>query len=92
MTKAKNLIRIISKEGEDFEASFEITRLSEWMKEKYEELDNSGRQDEEDQALPLPHIKSSILSKVIEFCEHHLIEPMDEIEKVSLYVRNVSLI
>lgn len=77
------MIRIISKEGEDFEVSVEITQLSEWMKEKYEELDDSGRADD-DQELPLPHVKSSILSKVIEFCEHHLIEPMEEIEKVSL--------
>ena len=31
--------------------------------------------------LPLPNVKSQVLQKVIEFCEHHLSEPMTEIEK-----------
>jgi S-phase kinase-associated protein 1 len=31
--------------------------------------------------FPLPNVKSQVLKKVIEFCEHHLTEPMTEIEK-----------
>ena len=31
--------------------------------------------------IPLPNVKSQVLHKVIEFCEHHLNEPMTEIEK-----------
>jgi S-phase kinase-associated protein 1 len=31
--------------------------------------------------IPLPNVKSEVLVKVIEFCKHHLIEPMNEIEK-----------
>jgi S-phase kinase-associated protein 1 len=31
--------------------------------------------------IPLPNVKSQVLQKVIEFCEHHLQEPMTEIEK-----------
>jgi len=31
--------------------------------------------------LPLPNVKSQVLSKVIEFCEYHNKEPMTEIEK-----------
>ena len=31
--------------------------------------------------IPLPNVKSQVLHKVIEFCEHHLQEPMTEIEK-----------
>lgn len=31
--------------------------------------------------IPLPNVKSQVLNKVIEFCEHHLQEPMTEIEK-----------
>jgi S-phase kinase-associated protein 1 len=31
--------------------------------------------------IPLPNVKSQVLRKVIEFCEHHLQEPMTEIEK-----------
>ena len=31
--------------------------------------------------MPLPNVKAPVLRKVIEFCEHHLEEPMTEIEK-----------
>lgn len=31
--------------------------------------------------IPLPNVKSRVLGKVIEFCEHFLEEPMTEIEK-----------
>ena len=31
--------------------------------------------------FPLPNVKTPVLKKVIEFCEHHLQEPMTEIEK-----------
>lgn len=42
-------------------------------------------EDEEDNEdnleIPLPNVKSQVLQKVIEFCEHHHKEPMTEIEK-----------
>jgi S-phase kinase-associated protein 1 len=31
--------------------------------------------------IPLPNVKSQVLKKVIEFCTHHLEQPMNEIEK-----------
>jgi S-phase kinase-associated protein 1 len=31
--------------------------------------------------VPLPNVKSEVLVKVIEFCEHYIAEPMTEIEK-----------
>ena len=34
------------------------------------------------QEIPLPNVKSPVLSKVIEFCNHHQNNPMREIEKV----------
>jgi len=41
------------------------------------------KEDSEDvpSEIPLPNVKSQVLRKVIEFCEHHLQEPMTEIEK-----------
>lgn len=38
------------------------------------------------QEIPLPNVKSPVLSKVIEFCSHHHNNPMREIEKVVLFM------
>jgi S-phase kinase-associated protein 1 len=43
--------------------------------------ENVDDDDEEKDDIPLPNVKSEVLKKVIEFCEHHLEEPMTEIEK-----------
>ena len=43
--------------------------------------------------IHLPNVKAQVLQKVIEFCMHHLVEPMTEIEKPiksTLMVDNVS--
>ena len=43
--------------------------------------------DSEVQEIPLPNVKSTVLSKVIEFCSHHNNNPMKEIEKVRILLR-----
>jgi len=47
------------------------------------DLDSNMEEDGDDgiSEIPLPNVKSQVLVKVIEFCEHHLQEPMTEIEK-----------
>jgi len=47
------------------------------------DLDSNMEEDGDDgiSEIPLPNVKSQVLMKVIEFCEHHLQEPMTEIEK-----------
>lgn len=37
--------------------------------------------DEELAEFPLPNVKATVLTKVIEFCKHYKEEPMTEIEK-----------
>merc|ERR1719343_44388 len=43
--------------------------------------DDDDDNDNNSSEIPLPNVKSQVLRKVIEFCEHHLKEPMTEIEK-----------
>jgi S-phase kinase-associated protein 1 len=38
-------------------------------------------EDSETIEIPLPNVKSQVLEKVIQFCRHHIEEPMTEIEK-----------
>merc|ERR1719198_1476352 len=40
-----------------------------------------GDEDDAAQEVPLPNVKSAVLTKVIDFCKHHITDPMPEIEK-----------
>lgn len=73
------IVHLVSQEGESFDVSVSVGKLSELVKTL---IDNEQDQDEI-QEIPLPNIKSLILAKVIEFAQHYKIEPMNEIEKVS---------
>ena len=46
-------------------------------------MDENGDDDDDEgpTEIPLPNVKAQVLRKVNEFCEHHLEEPMTEIEK-----------
>jgi S-phase kinase-associated protein 1 len=52
------------------------------MSELVKTMIDEDQDEEEAQEIPLPNVKSAILAKVIEFCQHHKIEQMNEIEKV----------
>lgn len=54
-----------------------VAKTSELVKSMMEE--DAG--DDETPEIPLMNVKSTILKKVIEFCEHHKQNPMQEIEK-----------
>lgn len=43
--------------------------------------DDDDADDDEQQEVPLPNVKSSVLSKVIDFAKHHATQPMSEIDK-----------
>ncbi|ETM97708.1 hypothetical protein PPTG_20110 [Phytophthora nicotianae INRA-310] len=51
------------------------------MSELVKTLISDDADDDEVQEIPLPNVKSPVLSKVIEFCSHHHNNPMREIEK-----------
>jgi S-phase kinase-associated protein 1 len=77
-------VKLVSKEGESFTVPLAVATMSELVKSmKDEDGDDDDDDDDDDKAteIPLPNVKSEVLKKVIEFCEHHLQEPMTEIEK-----------
>jgi len=53
-----------------------VAKMSELVNSMMDEDGEDGIAE-----IPLPNVKSQVLHKVIEFCEHHLQEPMTEIEK-----------
>mmetsp|Transcript_12954 Transcript_12954/g.33055 ORF Transcript_12954/g.33055 Transcript_12954/m.33055 type:complete len:173 (+) Transcript_12954:112-630(+) len=73
----KGMCALVSQEGKRYEVSRETAMQSMLVKEMVDE------EEGEDSVLdiPLPNVKSSVLEKVVEFCSHHVKEPMPDIEK-----------
>lgn len=80
-------VDLISKEGDKFPVPTTVANMSELVKSMMEDKEEDEDDDDDDDGkdktteIPLPNVKSEVLKKVIEFCEHHLAEPMTEIEK-----------
>jgi S-phase kinase-associated protein 1 len=72
-------VHLVSQEGESFDVTLSVARLSELVKTM---IDEEFSEDEA-QEIPLPNVKSAILAKVIEFAQHYREDPMHEIEKVT---------
>lgn len=68
----------ISNEGDAFTVPLAVATMSELVKSM---KDDDGEDESRQIEMPLPNVTSDVLKKVIEFCEHHLQEPMTEIEK-----------
>ena len=67
-------LKLVSQEGDIFEVEDKVACKSNLVKNNFEDLVT-----EED--IPLPNVKSVILQKVIEYCEHHRDDDPPEIEK-----------
>jgi len=68
------ILRQISKEGESHPVKIEVAKMSKLVEAT---IDDEG--DEETHDVPLPNVKSSVLAKVIEYCEHYKTEEMTTI-------------
>ena len=80
------VLHLVSQEGESFDVPVDVGRM---MVETMIDVDDD---DEESQVIHLPNVKSAILAKVIEYCQHYKTEPMAEIEKVYLSIHtNVTI-
>mmetsp|Transcript_19900 Transcript_19900/g.37733 ORF Transcript_19900/g.37733 Transcript_19900/m.37733 type:complete len:168 (-) Transcript_19900:206-709(-) len=71
-------VKLVSKDGDSFKVPLGVAKMSELVKSM---MDEDAEDDSKDIEIPLPNVKSQVLQKVIEFCEHHLEDAMTEIEK-----------
>eukprot|EP00588_Corethron_pennatum_P014130 CAMPEP_0194267272 /NCGR_PEP_ID=MMETSP0169-20130528/1849_1 /TAXON_ID=218684 /ORGANISM="Corethron pennatum, Strain L29A3" /LENGTH=166 /DNA_ID=CAMNT_0039008091 /DNA_START=167 /DNA_END=667 /DNA_ORIENTATION=+ len=71
-----HMIKLVSKEGDEFKVPIEVAKVSELVKTMIEEEGDDGEHE-----IPLPNVKATVLAKVIDFCTRHAREPMNEIEK-----------
>jgi S-phase kinase-associated protein 1 len=67
-------LRLVSQEGERFEINKRIAVQSELVQ-------TMAEGDREENDIPLPNVKSSVLRKVIEYLRYHVDNPARDIEK-----------
>ena len=72
-------VHLVSQEGESYDVPLSVAKTSQLVKTMIDEDQDA----EEAQEIPLPNVKSAMLAKVIDFAQHHKLEPMNEIEKVT---------
>merc|ERR1711972_412904 len=68
------MLKLKSSQGEIFEVEPEVACMSTLIKNM---VDDSGTDEE----IPLPNVKTAILSKVIDYCKYHKDNPPEEIQK-----------
>ncbi len=73
-------VHLVSSEGESFDVPLSAAKMSELVKTM---LDEEAEDGDDAQEIPLPNVKSQILTLVINFLRHYATEPMNDIEKVS---------
>lgn len=67
------MIKLQSSDGEVFQVDFEIAKASETINTMVENL---GLKEDDEEIIPLPHVKSNILKKIILWMTHHKDEPL----------------
>jgi len=65
-------LRLVSQEGEKFEVPKKVAITSELVR-------TMAEGDKEENEIPLPNVKSSVLRKVIEYMRYHVDNPAREI-------------
>ncbi len=77
--KGQRNVALVSSEGDSFVVPFAVAKLSKLV-ETMCTTEGEG-DDDEIQDVPLPNLNSKCLSKIVEFLNHYLTDPMKEIEK-----------
>jgi len=69
----KNL-KLVSQEGEKFDVTKKVAVQSELVK-------TMSEGDKEENEIPLPNVKSSVLKRIVDYMKYHVNNPAKEIEK-----------
>uniref|UniRef100_A0A6U3WK45 Uncharacterized protein n=1 Tax=Ditylum brightwellii TaxID=49249 RepID=A0A6U3WK45_9STRA len=72
---SEEIVNLVSKEGDSFEVPISVAKLSKLVETTIDE----DADEDETQEIPLPNVKATVLSKVIDFCKHYKQEPMTQI-------------
>ena len=81
-TEYKGKVTLVSREGDKFEVEAKTAAMSELVLTMLTDGDDEEDGEETIQEIPLPNIKSTVLAKVVEFCNYHVTNgPMKEIER-----------
>jgi hypothetical protein len=67
-------LKLVSQEGDKFEVTKKVAIQSELVK-------TMAEGDKEENEIPLPNVKASVLKKVVEYMRYHVDNPAREIEK-----------
>jgi len=67
-------LKLVSQEDEKFTVPKKVAMMSELVK-------TMAEGDKEENEIPLPNVKSSVLKKVVEYMKYHADNPAKEIEK-----------
>lgn len=75
-----NAVTLVSMDGDSFVVETSAILVSQLIKVM---VDGSSGDDAKE--IPLPNMRSNVLAKVVEFCNHHYVEPMKTIPKPIQY-------
>jgi S-phase kinase-associated protein 1 len=68
-------VNLVSKEGDSYEVPMAAAQMSKLVETSIDE----DADEDEVQEIPLPNVRSAVLTKVIEYCTHYQTEPMTPI-------------
>lgn len=82
---AEKEVILISGDSEEFKVSEKVAKMSTVVRDMI-----GDDADEDEKRVPLPNVKKEILSKVLEYCNHYIEEPMTDFVKVRGHLRDHS--
>jgi len=82
MEEETGVVKLVSKEGDVHEVPLAVAKMSTLVATTIDDDEEDEDDDEEiDREIPLPNVKDSVLTKVIEYCTHHTtVEAMTQIQ------------